>query len=248
MVDVWSIAKILERAGNLLQGKGYGAKTTEQEVKQAARFISERNDLTVIDVGGNIGDYSFWLRERWKNAYIHVFEPAAINVKKLEDRFAEDPRIRINPFGLSDFSQKAVLYSESSGSGLASLTNRRLDHFNIDFNVSESVDVIRFEDYWKSVLNEGSVDLVKLDIEGHELKALEGFGMALNHVGLVQFEFGGCNLDTKTSFQDFYYFFKDAGFSLCRITPLGIQRLDKYRESDEVYLTTNFIAVNERLK
>lgn len=35
----------------------------------------------------------------------------------------------------------------------------------------------------------------------------------------VTFEFGGCNIDTRTYFQDYWYFFKTFGFRVFRITP-----------------------------
>ncbi len=239
----------LVRFGNLMQGKGYGAKTTPQEVKVISNYIkSGEHGLLMVDVGGNVGDYSACLRKYFSHAEIHIFEPAMVNITKLEARFLHDKAIHISPFGLSNQCERLSLYSELSGSGLGSLSNRRLDHFNINFDVVEPIEVIRFEDYWHSGLGERDIDLIKLDIEGHELDALKGFGNALAKIKIIQFEFGGCNLDTKTSFQDFYYFFKEAGFSLSRITPFGAQPIKKYRELDEVYLTTNYMAINERFK
>jgi len=84
---------------------------------------------------------------------------------------------------------------------------------------------------------------VKLDIEGHELAALKGFGRALNVTRALQFEFGGCNIDTRTYFQDFWYFFRDQHFDLYRITPFGAERIRRYKERDEFFKTTNYIAV-----
>jgi len=102
--------------------------------------------------------------------------------------------------------------------------------------------VIRFEDYWKSELGSENIDFVKLDIEGHELDALNGFGDALKFIKVIQFEFGGCNIDTRTFWQDFWYFFTENNFVLYRITPFGITKIKKYRELDEFFSTTNFLA------
>ena len=149
-----------------------------------------------------------------------------------------------SPFAISDSVGAATLYSDNSGSGLASLTQRKLNHFGVDFSVKESIEVIRFEDYWYKVLHERRLDIVKIDIEGHELAALTGFGKAISFTSVLQFEFGGCNIDTRTFFQDFWYFFKEHEFDLYRITPLGLDRIFRYREIDEFFSTTNFIAVN----
>ena len=88
--------------------------------------------------------------------------------------------------------------------------------------------------------------MVKIDVEGHELTALKGFGNALNATRVLQFEFGGCNIDTRTYFQDFWYFFKGQDFEIYRITPVGAEKITRYNERDEFFSTTNYIAVNSR--
>jgi len=94
------------------------------------------------------------------------------------------------------------------------------------------------------VLQRRTIDIAKLDIEGHELAALQGFGDAIRATKIIQFEFGGANIDTRTYFQDYWYFFKEHGFDLFRITPFGHQAIPAYREADEFFSTTNFLAVN----
>ena len=117
--------------------------------------------------------------------------------------------------------------------------------FNIDFDVREQITTVRFEDYWTEYLNKRPLDLVKIDIEGHELAALRGFGKAIYSTSVVQFEVGGCNIDTKTFFQDFWYYFKDHNFSMHRITPLGLESITSYKEIDECFSTTNYLAINK---
>jgi|GEM_PF-3913517 len=244
---VFFALEVLERGAAWFLGKGYGAATIAQEVAAVLSAVSVVPKLA-IDVGGNVGDYSRQLRARVKDLEIHIFEPAAVNCAKLAQAFAADRRVTVNPVALSEQISDAVLYSNEAGGGLGSLANRRLDHFGIQMSVTENVQAIRFEDYWKDVLQSRVIDIAKLDIEGFELGALRGFGRAIASTRVVQFEFGGCNLDTRTSLQDFYYFFSDAGFALHRITLLGLNAIRRYRELDEVYLTTNFIAINTRMK
>ena len=78
-------------------------------------------------------------------------------------------------------------------------------------NFEEQVSLIRFDEYWKN--QDQLIDYVKIDVEGHELDVLEGFGELINKIKLIQFEFGGCNIiDTELFFQDFWYFFKKKNF------------------------------------
>ena len=48
---------------------------------------------------------------------------------------------------------------------------------------------------------------MKIDVEGHELDVLKGFGELIKKVRLIQFEFGGTNIDSKTYLRDFWEFF-----------------------------------------
>lgn len=242
---LFNFFRLVEKSFAYAQGKGYGANTIRQEVSAVFKQLDTKPSL-VIDIGGNIGRYSQELRRRQTDLEIHIFEPASVNIEKLKNAFAGDSLITINACGISNSAGDAVLFSNEAGSGLGSLTKRRLDHFGIEFNVKEDIRLMRFEDYWKSTLNSRVIDIVKLDIEGHELEGLKSFGGALATTKVIQFEFGGCNIDTKSYFQDFYYFFKENNFSLSRITPFGLQHINGYREIDEFFSTTNYVATNRK--
>ena len=235
----------VDRASNYLQGKGYGAATMKQEVTLLLRLLGATPRLA-IDIGGNVGNYTAELRAACPQLEIHTFEPSATNLKKLHARFDGDPLVTLVPRALSDEIGAATLFSDVPGSGLGSLTRRNLDHLNIAFDESEDIRITRFEDYWTSTLGGRPLDLVKIDIEGHELNAFRGFGKALDQVHVLQFEFGGCNIDTRTFFRDFWYFFKDRDFAIYRVTPIGLQHLSYYRESDEFFSTTNYVAASRK--
>ena len=96
---------------------------------------------------------------------------------------------------------------------------------------AEPVAVRRFEGYWRDALGGAVIDLVKLDIEGHELAALRGFGAALAAVHVMRFEFSGCNLDTRTTWRGFRPMLAAAGFRLHRITPLEPEPLVHHQPS-----------------
>lgn len=241
----FGIMSKLEMKISYLQGKGYGANSINQEIKCLLSLLNT-NPRIAIDIGGNVGDYSAALRNLNKNLEIHIFEPSPVNINVISRRFSEDNNLIVVPHALSDKNDSAVLFSDNPGSVLGSLSKRRLDHFGISFNHQEPVSIIRFESYWVNNLKCRQIDIVKIDIEGHEIFALQGFGEAINAVKVIQFEFGGCNIDTKTYFQDFWYFFKEKMFEIYRITPFGVKHITNYSEREEIFLTTNYIAVNTR--
>jgi len=114
-----------------------------------------------IDIGGNIGGYTESLMETFPGIEVHIFEPSKSNVEKLKLRFSKQINIKIQQTGVSNKNNTMVLYSNKEGSGLASLSKRKLEHFGIDFNLEENVKVIRFEDYWVDSLKRREIDILK---------------------------------------------------------------------------------------
>ena len=236
--------KIIEKWILIYQGKGWGSETVKEEVDICLLLLRKKPTI-FIDVGANKGEYTKYIKSKLKNIQCHLFEPSETNFLFLKKIFFNFDDVNINNLGLSDSNSIADLYFNKAGSGLASLTKRKLDHFNIKFDKSEKVNLVRFDNYW---LDENLIiDFVKIDVEGHELDVLKGFGKFINRTKLIQFEFGGCNIDTKTFFQDFWYFFTEKGFLLYRINPRGYSIIPIYSEEEEFFQTTNFIAVNKSL-
>jgi hypothetical protein len=60
----------------------------------------------------------------------------------------------------------------------------------------------------------------------------------------ILFEFGGCAIDTRVFFRDYFHFLSALGYRIHRITPRGVLvPIPAYRESHERFRTTNFLAV-----
>ena len=172
--------KILEKLEFLLaqiQGIGYGGFSIKKEISSSRKYIP--NGKIFVDVGGNKGLYTQEILRIFNPDEVHVFEPSRTNVEILKSKFSDNSKVVINAMGLSNKDTNSVLYSNESGSGLGSLTKRRLDHFGLDFSVEESIKLIRFDEYWKS--NSKLIDLMKIDVEGHELEVLDGIGDFINN-------------------------------------------------------------------
>jgi FkbM family methyltransferase len=178
---------------------------------------------------------------------IHCFEPGRHTFGVLEESFTNDSRIVLNNWGIGKENGEATLFYDSVGSGLASLTKRKLDHFGYDFDLSETVKITTIDDYCEKNGIE-HIHLLKIDIEGHELDALAGARKMFEKksIDIITFEFGGCNIDTRSFFQDFWYFFREIDMKLFRITPKGyLFPIKVYDEIHEQFRTTNFIAIAE---
>lgn len=223
-----------------LQGKGWTGGVAN-EVDQALQILGHSPTMC-IDIGGYKGSYSEELLKHSKHLQLVIFEPAFNNSQLLQEKFGLIKNVVIEPFAISDYNGEALLLSDKPSSPLGSLSKRNLSNIGIAFDEVEIVQTKRFEDYWLEHLNKVDIDICKIDIEGHELAALRGFGGALKQVKVVQFEFGGTNLDTRTILRDFFEFFLSQDFDLFRMSPLGPMEITRYSESLEVYSFTNFLA------
>ncbi len=86
-----------------------------------------------------------------------------------------------------------------------------------------------------------------MDVEGHEFDLLLGAVETIKSVQLVQFEFGGSNIDTRTFFQDFWYFFQELDFEIYRLGPARSFLIRSYSERDESFRATNYVAVRKNV-
>ena len=231
-----------------MRRKGWGAATIESETKSASKLLKNFNfvNCVIFDVGANKGLWSLDINRRVPKADIYSFEPSSKAFEALSLNTKYCPNISIAKIGFSNIEGKSILYSESSGSGFASLSQRRVEHFGMSMNQSEEIQLTTLDTFSQKL---GMFPhLIKLDVEGYELDVLRGASIVLRHVFVIQFEFGGCNLDTRTTFQDFWYFFKAIDFEIYRLTPAGLRRISSYKERDESYQTTNYFAVSKNKK
>jgi FkbM family methyltransferase len=238
-----------------VQGKGIGGETTSNEVYSALKFYSNHkkdlttrlapNPLIVFDVGANIGNYTKEVLKQHPNCVIYAFEPSISSGSKFIENYSAQANVKFNAFGFSKEITSKILYSDYLGSPISSLTKRNLKHFGNELKFEEKVRMETIDNYCEvySVIP----DLLKIDVEGHELDVLKGSLNVIDKISIIQFEFGGCNIDTRTFFQDFWYFFKQHDFRIYRVTKNKPQLISKYTESDEYFSTTNYIAVNNRV-
>ena len=60
-------------------------------------------------------------------------------------------------------------------------------------------------------------------------------------IRLIQFEFGGTSIDSRTYFRDFWQLLSP-NYTLYRIVGNGLRRIDAYSEFLEIFVTVNFLA------
>lgn len=203
----------------------------------------------IFDVGSNKGQFLEYVLNEIKlaNCDIHCFEPSHETFKMLAANSPANDRITLNNLGLGSESCEAVLHFSEGGDEGASLTKRDLRHYGINTDHSETVRLTTLDDY---CLTHGieHIHLLKLDIEGHELDALSGARKMItgNKIDIILFEFGGCNIDTRRFFRDFWHFFENTPMDIFRTTPSGyLIKIEKYKEEHEQFCYSNFVALRK---
>ncbi len=251
-----SMQRLLEgnvKIANYLMGIGAGGvadSSGEKAIidklkKHAAGGVS----LHIFDVGANKGQFLHLIEEGLQGiaCHIHAFEPSKYTYQVLSDNAKIYSNITLNNMALGRQVGEFELFYDELGSGLASLTKRELAHFDIDFKFSEKVQVDTLDNYCLRNRIE-SIDHLKLDVEGHELDVLQG-GIQMfrnQRIRMVSFEFGGCNIDSRTYLKDFYRFFQEHGMNMMfRIAPSGyLVPVHQYKEIYENFCTTNFLVLS----
>ncbi len=236
---------------NKLENNGNCDFTSNGEENFLKSFISiyKEKELVIFDVGANVGLYIEKILEHGKQVacypQIHAFEPTNSCSEKLQQKFAHNHNVKLNKFGVSDRQGKATIYYDTETSGLASLYQRDLEFYNIELSKQETIELLRLEDY----INENSIrhiNLLKIDIEGHELSAFRGLGEFLTpeFIDAIQFEYGGANLDSHTSLMEIAGLLTSSGFSLYKIMPNYLEKRS-YEPRMENFKYANYVALSE---
>ncbi len=208
-------------------------------------ILFEKDHFVVLDVGANLGEYATSILNSLESnsGEIHLFEPSPYCMDLLNKKFHATSNVYLNECACSDSEGVVKLYFDKPGSELASLYQRDLKEYAIDLSLSLDVKTITLEKYI-SECSLGHVDLIKIDVEGHEKAVLIGMGKYLtpDYVSCIQFEYGGCNLDSMVSLRDIYRTLENAGYRVCKIMPKGLLPLS-YNPLMDNFQYTNYVAV-----
>ncbi len=203
------------------------------ELKFLERFSREFPSPTVFDVGANIGEYSNIIRS--PKSEIHLFEPQKSCLPYLTGI--------VNNFGLGEQNETVEMYKLGDKDTLASLYNRNLDFHGLKMEETETIELRRGDEYIEAN-GVNHINLLKVDVEGHEIPALKGFGKYLNpsFIDYIQFEYGGANLDSHTTLMDFYNLLIPRGFKIAKIMPSKLEVRD-YNPRYDNFVYANYVAL-----
>jgi len=153
----------------------YAEDAVADTVKRTGQFMNHE-DLTsikanvknfnfVLDIGGNLGQYSFFFKHICNAKKVIAFEPhlPMVNLFKLNN-----PDIEIHQVALSN-KQDTLRFFDPAMLGNNTGVGQIHAHGNLIVQ-AHTLDSYNFEE----------VTLIKIDVEGHELEVLEGSVNTIN--------------------------------------------------------------------
>lgn len=128
-------------------------------------------DMVAVDVGANLGEYTLFLAKRLSNGRVFSFEPLENMRTQLMTNVKLNGfnQVEVFGYGLSDRKEQMEIHEiDNPHEGLATTylgTRKSKATFTIQL---DSLDAVF------PTFNVNRIDFLKLDIEGGELKALQG--------------------------------------------------------------------------
>lgn len=175
-----TINKYLRKFGLELHGTGYMQSLKKACFKDDAFEkqieIYPTKPRVIFDVGANRGQVSIKYHEIFPDAIIHAFEPFPGTFNILKENVKNMDKVFPKEIALADKSGKEVFYINTSVD-----TNSLLESSEIGLNSDKSVKNISSIEVSLDTIDEycgrhniNRVDILKLDIQGGELRALKG--------------------------------------------------------------------------
>ena len=130
-----------------------------------------------LDVGANIGNHTLYFAQFFNQVYSiephpEIFELLKFNVRKYNN-------VKVFQFGLSNKNDEMIIATDQDTSyGSSSLRNKVHSKFEKDAD-DFNVQVKKFDDFFNQINEENNISFIKLDVENHELQALQGMKKTL---------------------------------------------------------------------
>jgi FkbM family methyltransferase len=169
------VASVLRRTGNKAYEYAFPVYRLAYRIFKACADRAERQLLkkilfpgaVVVDAGANIGIYSQFLSLHvGPSGVVHSFEPSPKNFMRLRSATRKLPNVHVCQAAVGERSGKTMLYLSDKLN-----VDHRAYPTEGDARRALQIEMMALDDYFKPGER---VDLIKIDIQGYELHALQG--------------------------------------------------------------------------
>jgi FkbM family methyltransferase len=233
------IFRTCRRYINLYNSENNGEMQTNGELHLLQQVLP--NCAVVFDVGANVGDWAALALGINSDLNIHCFEPSVATYQILKSRGLTGTLV-LNNLGLGSIQGDRTLYVFADGAGTNSVYHR--EGINAVQSKTEQISLTTLDAYCQQAKVD-QIDLLKLDVEGHELDVLKGSQsmLAQGQIKRIQFEYGGTYIDARILLKDLFDLLLPYGYKFYKIYPNSLHHEERYDQVLENFQYANWLAV-----
>lgn len=207
-----------------------------------------KKEICLIDIGANKGQTIDWALNLFDKAEIYSFEPTSELFLEIRAKYERFSAVHISNLAMSNYNGTTKFYT-SSYSMTNSLLKPKMDIYKklIDKAVfekmnnqfEETVDVMKFDDWYAQNLKDMKIDILKIDTQGNDHNVLFGAVNSLNNISVIIIEIEYLEFyEGAIPFYKIIEFLMEHGFIVYSI-------FDNTRNSNGHLIESNFIFVKD---
>ena len=172
------ISKLLGYFGYEIQKHSSASLSVKEPFYHFRNFLNNSQPV-IFDVGAYVGDTINKFNSSFPESYIHAFEPYDESFSFLKNRFQKTDKILLNNVALGDRALKNTKMYITQNKGSSSLlqpakgANEYWEGNPLSTEKEVKVETITIDKYCQQY-NIESIDILKIDVQGNELKVLQG--------------------------------------------------------------------------
>ncbi len=209
-------------------GHGLGILNSEKELSGEKAFIQNLQkyyggkEVTIFDVGANVGNYSKMLLDSFANVNIFAFEPHPKTFQALQNNLKD--KATLENFGCSDKAEEIEIFGTGVSASILEDVHTELNYQKREYE-KNSIKTLVLDSYLQEKSIE-KVELLKIDTEGYELNVLKGLVKTISEdkIDFIQFEFNSMNVFNHTFLFDIHKILTNYNFY--RLLPNELLKLD----------------------
>jgi len=202
-----------------------------------------KDGMCVFDVGVNKGEWIGLVLGKYKNISAHVFDPIPGILSAIAP--GTQNKITKNSVAVSDVVGEKEFYVYEQITELSTIYRRGRD-IEEQFHLAPRIikaPTCTLDEYCAE-RGVKAIDFLKIDVEGAELDVFHGAQELLRskRVANLQFEYGGCNIDSKHTLLDMHFYLRSVGYDIYKMEEARVIPFNDFDLKMEDYQLTNYYA------
>ena len=228
-------------------GLGVFDRIYQKKIIRKLKKILGNNINVIFDVGAHKGEFTNLILKNFSINHMQLFEPNLINFNYLKNKF-KHKKIDLNNYALGEREEtrKFKIMKETSSSTLSEINENtkyfKRKNFFLNFGLKseifKEIDIKIF--HGSKILKEkkiNSIDLLKIDTEGHEYFVIKGFEKDISKIKVIFFEHHYDQMIIKNyTFSDINRYLKDNNFEQYSKFKMPFRKSFEYIYKNKNYL------------